>query len=120
MPISLKSLITLTLATAGAVVAPFAAAATGEQPTGTRTAQAADAQSDGQSPNERFDELDRNRDGYLSRDEANGAPELDTRFSELDANNDGKLSRAEYRMVTAGETQTLPGAPSAATGATRP
>ena len=43
-----------------------------------------------------FDRLDRNRDGYISRDEANDAPELQTRFSELDTNNDGKLSREEY------------------------
>jgi hypothetical protein len=107
---SFKSLIALAVAAAGPGLAPFAGAATGDKPVG-RTAQAAD---------ERFDQLDRNRDGFLSRDEANDASELHTRFSELDANNDGKLSRAEYRVVTAGETQTLPGAPSAARGATRP
>jgi hypothetical protein len=80
-----------------------------------------------ESTDVRFDALDRNHDGFLSRDEANEAHELDTRFSELDANNDGKLSREEYRVVGAGETATLPGAPSAASeppsaasGATRP
>ena len=45
---------------------------------------------------ERFDRLDRNGDGFISRDEAKDAPELQTRFSELDTNNDGKLSREEY------------------------
>jgi hypothetical protein len=45
---------------------------------------------------DRFSELDRNHDGFLSRDEARNASELDTRFSELDQNNDGKLSREEY------------------------
>ena len=45
---------------------------------------------------QRFDMLDRNRDGYISRDEAKDADELQTRFSELDTNNDGKLSREEY------------------------
>ena len=44
----------------------------------------------------RFDALDKNHDGYISRDEAKNASELDTRFSELDTNNDGKLSRSEY------------------------
>ncbi len=68
----------------------------------------------------RFDELDRNRDGFLSRDEAAAARELDTRFSELDVDNDGKLSHDEYRVVTAGERQALPGAASAASGTTRP
>ena len=105
-----KSLIALAVAAAWAGLAPFAAAATGDKPM-SRTTQAAD---------ERFDELDRNRDGFLSREETNDAAELDTRFSELDANNDGKLSRNEYRVVTAGEAETLPGATNAATGATRP
>ena len=49
----------------------------------------------------RFDQLDRNRDGFLSRDEANGAEELNTRFSELDRNNDNKLSRDEYEVLKA-------------------
>lgn len=44
----------------------------------------------------RFDALDKNHDGYISRDEASNASELNTRFSELDRNNDGKLSRSEY------------------------
>lgn len=47
----------------------------------------------------RFDQLDRNRDGMLSRDEANNAEELNTRFSELDRNNDNKLSREEYGVL---------------------
>ncbi|HEX7053410.1 MAG TPA: hypothetical protein VF211_05675 [Burkholderiales bacterium] len=74
---------------------------------------------DPQSLDRRFDELDRTRDGFLSRDEAKDAAELETRFSELDANNDDKLSRDEYRLVSAGEA-VLPGAPSAASGDTSP
>ncbi len=50
----------------------------------------------------RFDALDKNHDGYISRDEAKDAAELNTRFSELDKNNDGKLSRDEYSAVNAG------------------
>ena len=47
----------------------------------------------------RFEALDKNHDGYISRDEAKDASELNTRFSELDANNDGKLSRDEYNAL---------------------
>jgi len=47
----------------------------------------------------RFDSLDKNHDGFVSRDEAKDASELDTRFTELDANNDGKLSRDEYNAL---------------------
>lgn len=104
---NLKPLIALALASAALLAGPM-----------SRAADAAD---------QRFDELDRNHDGFLSRDEANDARELDTRFSELDADNDGKLSRNEYHVVVAGERQTLPGAanaassvPSAGAGATRP
>ena len=47
----------------------------------------------------RFRSLDRNGDGFVSRDEGKDAEELNTRFSELDANNDGKLSREEYAVL---------------------
>jgi hypothetical protein len=114
---SFKSLIALALAAGWASAALPASPAAEERPVG-RAAQGA-APDAAQGAEQRFAELDRNRDGFLSRDEANGAVELNTRFSELDANNDGKLSPDEYRVVTAGETETLPGAPTAATGATR-
>jgi hypothetical protein len=45
---------------------------------------------------ERFESLDRNGDGFVTRDEAKDAEELNTRFTELDTNNDNKLSRQEY------------------------
>lgn len=54
------------------------------------------------SSGDRFDELDRNHDGYVSRDEAKDAAELHTRFTELDKNNDGKLSREEYNALHEG------------------
>jgi hypothetical protein len=47
----------------------------------------------------RFKDLDRNGDGFVSRDEGKDAEELHTRFSELDANNDNKLSRDEYAVL---------------------
>jgi hypothetical protein len=47
----------------------------------------------------RFQQLDRNSDGFVSRDEGRDAEELNTRFSELDVNNDNKLSREEYAVL---------------------
>jgi len=46
-------------------------------------------------PND-FNALDRNRDGYLSRIEALGAPEIYKRFAQFDADTDKRLSPAEY------------------------
>jgi hypothetical protein len=45
-----------------------------------------------------FAAMDRNQDGYLSRDEARDA-EWNNRFSELDKDNDGRLSRSEMEAL---------------------
>jgi hypothetical protein len=42
-----------------------------------------------------FGAMDRNQDGYISRDEARDAP-WSNRFSEFDKDNDGRLSPGEY------------------------
>ena len=46
--------------------------------------------------------LDRNNDGFVSRDEAKDATELQGRFAELDRNNDGKLSAEEMHGLEGG------------------
>ena len=46
-----------------------------------------------------FNNLDKNRDGYVSRAEAAADTDLAKKFKEADGNNDGKLSRTEYLMV---------------------
>ena len=45
-----------------------------------------------------FSALDRNNDGYISRDEARDVP-WSNRFSELDKDNDGRLSRSEFEAM---------------------
>lgn len=44
----------------------------------------------------RFDELDKNGDGMITRDEAAEDPQLLERFGALDENLDGRLNRVEY------------------------
>ena len=48
---------------------------------------------------ELFERLDRNKDGFVTRDEAKDATELQGRFAELDQDNDGKISRSEMRAL---------------------
>jgi hypothetical protein len=71
----------------------------------------------GRSADSRFDQLDRNGDGYVSRDEANDAAELHTRFTELDKNNDGKLSREEYNALHEGASGATGSGSAGASGA---
>lgn len=42
-----------------------------------------------------FTSLDKNKDGFVSKDEAQGTPHAKD-FDKLDKNHDGKLSRAEH------------------------
>lgn len=51
------------------------------------------------APNADFAALDRNRDGYISRMEAQGDREVAKRFAYFDIDNDGRLSEAEYAMI---------------------
>ena len=45
---------------------------------------------------EAFEDMDRNRDDYVSRDEVPITHVLSQAFGQLDANNDGRLERSEY------------------------
>ena len=45
-----------------------------------------------------FAAMDRNNDGYISRDEARDAT-WNSRFSELDKDNDGRVSRGEFEAL---------------------
>ena len=50
-----------------------------------------------------FAKLDKNKDGYISKLEAKGEPELSKNFDKWDLNNDGKINRAEYLAAMAKE-----------------
>jgi Ca2+-binding EF-hand superfamily protein len=83
----MKSLIAAGVAAALAM--PFAAIAADKSPTSA-------AKSSGASGAESmFKSLDKNNDGFISREEAKGSPH-EKDFAALDKNNDGKLSREEH------------------------
>jgi len=48
------------------------------------------------SGNGAFDGLDKNRDGYLSKEEVAGNKEVAKRFGKFDANKDGKMNVDEF------------------------
>jgi hypothetical protein len=50
-----------------------------------------------------FAKLDKNNDGYISKEEAAANPALAKDFAKFDLNNDGKLNRAEYLAASAKE-----------------
>ena len=88
----------IAVAVAGACALPLAAASAA----GDKLLVAQAGGGAGATANNRFNALDKNHDGFISRDEAKDADELNTRFSELDKNNDGKLSREEYNALDSG------------------
>lgn len=46
-----------------------------------------------------FQELDSNRDGVITLDEAKKSPELKANFTQADTNKDGKLDAAEFSAL---------------------
>ena len=59
------------------------------------TAQS-NAQLDKSTKSLKFDELDKNRDGFITKDEVPATVELSTSFVNFDNNADGRLSQDEY------------------------
>lgn len=46
-----------------------------------------------------FQDLDTNRDGQITLDEAKKSPEVKAKFTQADANKDGKLDAAEFAAL---------------------
>lgn len=53
----------------------------------------------GQTRAQKFDQLDKNHDGMISRAEAEASPELVLIFVDTDTNADGSISAVEFRVV---------------------
>ena len=84
----------ITLAIAAAFAAPVLAQSAGrglEAKDLTPAAPSAGASAGG------FSAIDRNRDGYISRDEAGGS--WDSRYSTLDKDRDGRISKSEFEAA---------------------
>jgi hypothetical protein len=55
-----------------------------------------------------FQDLDTNRDGQITLDEANKSPEAKIKFTQADANKDGKLDAAEFAALEAMPKEAAP------------
>ena len=65
-----------------------------------------------------FDRLDRNKDGYLSREELSAEEIKNRNWIAVDRDRDGRISRAEFNIVNLPTPGTPQPAGSAATGGT--
>jgi hypothetical protein len=63
-----------------------------------------------------FDRLDRNRDGYLSREELASDEAKSRNWIAIDRNGDGRIGRSEFSLVSVPSSKPQP---AAAAGATR-
>ncbi|HSQ03794.1 MAG TPA: hypothetical protein VLN59_07155, partial [Burkholderiales bacterium] len=66
-----------------------------------------------------FDKLDKNHDGYISRDEARADPQVSRDWSKMDTDHDNKLSRSEFDAHGSGASGATSGdVPSSTTSST--
>lgn len=98
---NLKTVIAIALA--GAFAVPLAAQASAEADRMILAQQSGKTDSSAGATDAKggFAGIDRNNDGYLSRDEAKDAT-WSNRFTELDKDNDNRLSRTEFEAMQAG------------------
>ena len=62
----------------------------------------------GQTRQQRFEEIDKNRDGSISRSEAQASPPLVAIFVDTDANGDGTMTITEWQVVPLTEPDGAP------------
>lgn len=91
----------IAMAAAAALAAPLAAWSADGDKGGLKATPAKEKAAAGRTSAsaELFERLDRNKDGFVTRDEARDATELQGRFAELDKDNDGKISASEMREL---------------------
>lgn len=82
----------LAVAFATSASLPLAATAAGDQP----AAPPAGGSSSAATASSVFAELDKNKDGFVTRDEAKLAPDVTAAFTDIDANHDSKISMSEW------------------------
>jgi hypothetical protein len=98
---NLKTIIALAIAAAFALPAAAQTSSGTDKPSGTAQGAASDkhkSEAGGTAPGG-FAGIDKNNDGYISRDEAKDAA-WSNRFSELDKDNDGRLSQSEFDALS--------------------
>ena len=82
-------------AVAAAFALPFSASAAGDKADKADKAASSGATKSDGGAEAMFKALDKNKDGFMSKEEVKGTPH-DKDFSSLDKNKDGKLSRQEH------------------------
>lgn len=115
----------IAIAAVGALAVPLAAQASAEadkiilaqqsgstmQPKDSNPAAPPHTSASGATATGGFAGMDKNNDGYLSRDEVKDAT-WSNRFTELDKDNDNRLSQSEFDAMQAGTgASAAPGAP---------
>ena len=77
-------------------LAIISAAALQVGPVFAQASPAAPAGGDSAKAMEAFDRADKNKDGKLSKEEADSMPAVAAKFAEMDVDKDGFISKSEY------------------------
>jgi hypothetical protein len=99
------------LAAAFALLAPVAQAqAQPPAPSAAPAPPAAPAEKPQRLSSDKFQQIDTNHDGAISREEAGAAPMLSSRFDEVDSDKDGRVLPAELKAYAKTHRNSMDGA----------